>query len=86
MVHGQCCAQHAKHHGQIFAAHKARSADKIVLCGRICQLGEEDVLRSLHLGSVNHHGAAKRCLPEWEVKNVVKPQGAEQLDNKAEQK
>ena len=87
MVHRESRTRQAEDHEDELTGEVARG-----ICTEMCdirrgELREEDVLTALDELSVDHHGAADARLPEWQVEDVMQPEGDERaLDDTEDQR
>ena len=69
--HGKAGAWETEHHGVETASKEAGALGKESYVVGIRQLGEEDLLRTHHLNTVDQFGATQRGVPEQGVDHVV---------------
>ena len=77
------CARQAENHQRELTGHKASRLNREMLNAGGCQLGKEDILRTLYQHTVDHSGAAQRGLPEGDVEHVMQAERNERALDKA---
>ena len=74
-VHSKSCSRQSEDHQRELTGHKPGCRYGKLLYRRICQLGKEDILGAFHHLSSHFQGSAHACLPERQVKYMMKSKG-----------
>ena len=72
LIHGKCRSRKSENHENKFTGKISARIRTEMNRIWICQLGEKDILSSFYDSACHFHGTAYACLPERQIKNMMK--------------